>query len=151
MALLKNIIRLTTGSIRLINGIIRWLNVIIRLINNIIRRTNYQYINQSIIKWFVAHGSCLMVHFYKSRKFGSPLFNTFRKDVRRNLRKIPQTNLGNLGYEINIYQKTWNGNLVIWDPWLFETLKFWNQETLNPRNQKPKTKKPISFQSRESQ
>ena len=53
---------------------------------------------------------------------------------------------------MNIYQKTWDGNLVIWTIYLsknikgcFEPLKPRSQETLKPRNQetnKTKTKKP---------
>ena len=64
----------------------------------------------------------------------------------------------NLEYEINIFQKTWNGNLVIWDHYLpintsiFETLQLWNKETNKPRNQdnnkpnKPKHQKAKSKQ-----
>ena len=35
------------------------------------------------------------------------------KDGHRNMMKVRLTNLGNLGYGIDIYLKTWNQNLVI--------------------------------------
>ena len=50
-------------------------------------------------------------------------------------------------YETNIFQKTWNGHLVIWDHYLpktldgfsslrnFQIVKRWNFGTLKPRNQ----------------
>ena len=42
---------------------------------------------------------------------------------------------------INIFQKTWNGFLVIWDHWNFGTLEFATKNLLKPRNQETKIKK----------
>ena len=61
----------------------------------------------------------------------------------------------NLEYGINLFQETWNGNLITWeqylpknmkcffesvDLWDFETSELWNIETKEPRNQQ--TNKP---------
>ena len=70
--------------------------------------------------------------------------------------------LGNLEYGINIFQQTWNGNLLLWDQYLptkhwmnfqsvnlcifetlirnFGTLELWNQESKKPNIQE--TNKP---------
>ena len=42
-------------------------------------------------------------------------------------------------------RKTWNGSLVIWDLWIFETLKLWNQDIWKPWNFE--TEKPNIFES----
>ena len=52
-------------------------------------------------------------------------YEKFGKDVARKMMKTRLTNLENLGYEIKIYQKDGNDNLVI---------KLRNQETKKPRN-----------------
>ena len=52
-------------------------------------------------------------------------------------------NSWNLGSEINIYQKAWNGNLIIWD---LSSLKLWHVETKKPRNFE--TKKPRIFETK---
>ena len=65
--------------------------------------------------------------------FGEHVFENLRKEWLRKSRRSVWQFLENLGYGINIFQKTWNGNLV----------NLWNQETM-----KPKTKKPINFSSK---
>ena len=67
--------------------------------------------------------------------------------------RFVQTFLENHEYGINIFQKTWNGVFVIWDPYLkktltyfFLTLTLWNFETSKLRN--PETNKPINFETK---
>ena len=58
------------------------------------------------------------------------IFDNFRKEGHRNIMKTRQIHLGNLGYGINIYQKTRNGNFV---------------NLRNFETKKPTTKNPINF------
>ena len=71
-------------------------------------------------------------------------FNCCGKDSRRSIPTNRRMFFENLEYEIKIFQKTWNGMLVIWDQylsqtwnrffWIFETLNLWNEETEKLRN-----------------
>ena len=84
---------------------------------------------------------------YYSRKFGN-VGRRFVGNVGKDgHRQIPHIRLmHSLEDGINIFQKAWNGNLVIlesWNlgmltSWNFETLKFWNFEILERGNEERK-------------
>ena len=60
------------------------------------------------------HNSLNISYFYKSQHFGKPFFVNFQKDGHRKRMKIRLKSLGNLVYEISIYQETRNGCLTNW-------------------------------------
>ena len=87
------------------------------------------------------------------RKFSNAFFNfsfcgnITMLETEKNWRKDGGRSVGNLKYGIDIFQKIWNGTLVIWDQyflnnirwffnlWIFESAKLWNFESKKPRSQ----------------
>ena len=69
--------------------------------------------------------------------------------------KIRPDFLGDLECGINIFRKTWNRNLVVWNQylsntmkifWVFEAWKLWNYETKKRGNRE--AKKPTNFETK---